>query len=666
MTELVQEMLAWIGANPHWAYLIIFLVAMTESLALVGMLVPGAVMMVGAGPPIAAGVLGFWPVMAWAVGGAIVGDGLSYWLGHHYRERLRQIWPFTRYPDSLSRGERFFQQYGGKSVAFGRFVGPVRAVIPVVAGMMGMDPKRFLAANVLSAVAWAPAYIVPGIVLGASLELAAEATARLGILVLALILMLWLVFWGVHRLFLLYSPRAGRWVQGLLIWADVHPRLGEIARALADPHHPDARALTSLAGLLLLGALAFALMMGLAIAEAPDLRLNQMILNLALSLHTPGANHFMAAASRWGDLAVTLPLGLAVLIWFLARGQRRQTGYWIAALAFGLVAAPLLQWLLQVPRPDIGLEGLSPWSFPSSHILRATVIYGFLAVCLAGAGTMPQAWRWLPYALAAMLATTVAIARLYLGALWLTDVIGGLALGIAWVAALGLSFRRHTRPAPSWHGLAALAGAALVLAYGGASLSSHTSDLALYQPKQELITLPEAQWRTQDWQELPQWREDIRGTNGEPMNLQYAGDPQVLTQILMAQGWQATETLSFGNSLRLLSPSLSLMELPLIPHVHDGHYEDLGLVKPEGEDRRLVLRLWATPYLIDGRKPLWIGNVTSQQKRLILNLLAMPATEKDTATALSTAVPDFAILNPERPAVDGPWLLAGRETGGTQ
>ena len=89
MTELVQEMLAWIGANPHWAYLIIFLVAMTESLALVGMLVPGAVMMVGAGPPIAAGVLGFWPVMAWAVGGAIVGDGLSYWLGHHYRERLR-------------------------------------------------------------------------------------------------------------------------------------------------------------------------------------------------------------------------------------------------------------------------------------------------------------------------------------------------------------------------------------------------------------------------------------------------------------------------------------------------------------------------------------------------------------------------------------------------
>jgi membrane protein DedA with SNARE-associated domain len=661
MTELIQEMLAWIAANPHWAYLIIFLVAMTESLALIGMLVPGAVMMVGAGPPIAAGVLSFWPVMAWAVGGAIVGDGLSYWLGHHFRERLRLMWPFSRYPDSLSRGERFFEQYGGKSVAFGRFVGPVRAVIPVVAGMMGMDPKRFLVANVASAIAWAPAYIVPGIVLGASLELAAEATARLGVLALVLILTLWLVFWGVHRLFLFYSPRAGRWVKALLTWADVHPRLGEIARALADADHPDARTLAGLAGLLLLATLAFALMMGLAMGAAPELRLNQIALNLALSLHTPGANHLMAAANRLGDLAVILPLGGAVLIWLLAQGQRRQATYWIAALAFGLLAAPLLKWLLQVPRPDIGLEGLSPWAFPSSHMLRATVIYGFLAVCLAGAGAMPQAWRWLPYALAALLATAVGISGVYFGAHWLTDVIGGLALGLAWVAALGLSFRRHTRPAPSWHGLAALSSAVLVLAFGITSLSFHASDLALYQPKRDSIALPEAQWRAQDWLELPQWREDIRGTNGDPMNLQYAGDPQVLTRGLTAQGWRTAETLSFENAVRLLSPSLPLMELPLIPHVHDGHHEDLGLVKPEGEDGRLVLRLWATPYLIDGRQPLWIGNVTSQHKRLILNLLAIPATEKDTATALSTAALDFGALHPERPAADGPWLLEGMD-----
>lgn len=659
MTEFIQDMLAWIAANPHWAYLLIFAVAMFESLALVGMLVPGAVMMIGAGPPIAAGVLSFWPVMGWAVAGAIVGDGISYWLGHHYRERLKEMWPFSRYPDSMARGEKFFREYGGKSVAFGRFVGPVRAVIPVVAGMMGMEPKKFYLANVLSALAWAPAYIVPGIVLGASLELASEATARLGILALALILTLWLVGWGVHRLFLVYSPRAGRWVQGMLHWADVHPRLGEIARALADPHHPDARALASLAGFLLLGALAFALMLGLAIAEAPEWRLNQVVLNLALSLHTPSANHLMAALSRLGDLSVILPLGIAVLIWSLARGQRRQAGYWLAALAFGLLAAPLLKWLLQVPRPDIGLEGLSPWAFPSSHVLRATVVYGFLAVCLAGAGAMSLAWRWLPYASAALLITAVAIARLYFGVHWLTDVLGGLGLGLAWVGALGLSFRRHTRPAPSWHGLAAVSSLVLVLAYGLASLTFHRSDLALYEPKRERIDLTAAAWRTQDWARLPQWRTDLRGVNGQPLNLQYAGDPQALMRALESRGWQLADTLSPENAIRLLSPSLPLDQLPLIPHVHDGHHEDIALIKPEGEDNRLVLRLWATPYWIEGRWPLWIGNVTAQHRRLILNLLAIPATGTDIAQPLVKVLPDLTALAPRQPAAGGPWLLGG-------
>jgi len=656
MIEFIQDLLAWIAANPEWAYLLIFFVAMFESLALVGMLVPGAVLLVGAGPPIAAGVLSFWPVILWAIFGAIVGDGVSYWLGHHYRERLKEMWPFSRYPDSMARGERFFAQYGGKSVAFGRFVGPVRAVIPVVAGMMGMEPKRFYAANILSAIAWAPAYIVPGIVLGASLELAAEATARLGILALALILVIWLVVWGVHRFFLFYSPRAGRWVQGLLSWADVHPRLGEIARALADPNHPDASALAGLAGLLLLGAVAFALIFGLAMGAPPELSLNQMVLNLALSLHSPGGDHLMIAASRLGDLSLILSLGVAVLLWLFWRGQRRLAGYWLAALAFGVLAAPLLKWLLHVPRPEIGLVGLSQWSFPSGHTLRATVVYGFLAVCLAGAGAMPLKWRWLPYAAAGLLMAAVGIARLYLGAHWLTDVVGALALGLAWVAALGLSFRRHTRPAPSWHGLAALSLLVLVTAYGLISLTWHQADLARYQPRQETIALTQAQWRTQQWRVLPQWRGDLRGDKSQRMNIQYLGDPQRLVKALAPAGWQAAEPLSADNAIRLLSPSLSLMQLPLIPQVHEGHHEDLSLVKADGEEGRLVLRLWATSYRIDDQ-PLWIGNVSAQHKRLILDLLAIPSTGTDTDGPLALAAPDFTPLNPERPAADGAWLL---------
>jgi undecaprenyl-diphosphatase len=657
MTDLLKELLAWVSANPEWAHLTVFLIALTESLAVVGMVVPGVIMMLGAGALVATGALGFWPVCLWAVAGAVAGDGLSYWAGRHFRDRLRQLWPFSRYPESLERGERFFQRYGGKSVAFGRFVGPVRAIIPLVAGMMGMTPARFLIANVLSAIAWAPAYLLPGIVFGASLELAAEAAVRLVILALSLVLGLWLLTWAVRRLFLFYSPRAGRWVEAMLRWAEVHPRMGEIARALADPHHPDAQTLTALAGTLLLATLLFALLAGMTLAEPPDLAVNRLVLDLALSLHSPAADHLMAAASRLADWAVILPLGLAVYGWLLARGQRRQANYWLAALAFGLLAAPLLKWLLQVPRPDIGLVGLSPWAFPSSHTLRATVVFGFLAVSLAGPIAVP--WRWIPYALAALLVAAVGISRLYFGAHWLTDVLGSLALGLAWVAALGLAYRRHTEPGSSWAGLAGLSALALGLAFGLTSLVSHQSDLTLYQPVREEIPMTASQWRQSGWQRASQLRADLRAVNDHPLNLQYAGDPQVLATALAEEGWQAADTLGPDNAMRLLSPSLPLEELPVVPHVHEGHHEDLALVRQDGADRRLVLRLWWTPFRIDGRLPLWVGNVTAQQKRVILGMLALPSTASDTDGPLRTAAEGFDKLSPFRPQPDAPLLLTG-------
>ncbi|MCU7854834.1 MAG: DedA family protein, partial [Candidatus Thiodiazotropha sp. (ex Lucinoma borealis)] len=179
MGEFFTPLLAWIGENPFWAGIAVFIVAFSESVALFGLLIPGVVMMFGFGALIATGTLNFWPVFWWSVTGAVAGDGLSFWLGRHFKEKLKDFWPFSRYPATLNRGIAFFERYGGKSVAIGRFFGPVRAIIPLVAGMLGMSPLRFLIANVASALVWAPAYLLPGIVFGASLELASEVAFRL-------------------------------------------------------------------------------------------------------------------------------------------------------------------------------------------------------------------------------------------------------------------------------------------------------------------------------------------------------------------------------------------------------------------------------------------------------------------------------------------------------
>ena len=169
MTEYFQQLLEWIQLNPEYAGLIIFSMALAESLAIIGVVIPGVVILFGAGTLIGAGIIDFWSSCLWAVAGAIIGDGLSYWLGHHF-EYITDRWKWARlHPDVMQKGFSFFEKYGDLSVALGRFFGPIRAVVPLLAGLMRMPPKRFYIANILSALVWAPAYLLPGMLVGAAM-----------------------------------------------------------------------------------------------------------------------------------------------------------------------------------------------------------------------------------------------------------------------------------------------------------------------------------------------------------------------------------------------------------------------------------------------------------------------------------------------------------------
>ena len=150
---MLDAVLNWIAINQSWAYIIVAVIAFGESLAIVGLIVPGAFLLFGIGGLIGLGQLEVWPTLISAMIGAILGDGISFWLGYHYREHLAQIWPFTRYPALIEKGKVFFKRHGGKSIIFGRFVGPIRPIVPAIAGMMRMSVPKYISINILSAVA---------------------------------------------------------------------------------------------------------------------------------------------------------------------------------------------------------------------------------------------------------------------------------------------------------------------------------------------------------------------------------------------------------------------------------------------------------------------------------------------------------------------------------
>lgn len=610
-------MVDWIAQHPYWSGFAVFLSALAESLAVVGVIVPGALIMFGAGALVAMGALDLRATLAWAIAGAVAGDGISYWLGHHYRERLRSLWPFCRYPGLIGRGELFFQRHGGKSVLLGRFIGPVRPMIPAVAGMLGMPPLRFYAVNLLSALAWAPAYILPGVVFGASLKLASAVAARLAAMFVAVALGLWIAISATRRLVLWLPSRMDRALTVFQAWASSPPRPGwarKLVAELLDPARPAARALLVLAAVLILGAWGFLGVLEDVVTGDPLVRVDSGVYHLLRGLRTPLADTVMIALTELGDAAVTLPVVIVVLLWLVLKRAWRVAAYWLGAVAFAAALVLALKASLRLPRPvPLLYDGAYGFAFPSSHATMSLVIYGFLGVLLAR--ELSARGRWLVFGVVVPLVGLIAFSRLYLGAHWLSDVLGGLAFGAAWVALLGIAYLRHPAPVLAVHGLAAVSLLTLLIAGGAHIAARYPADTERYAVRERVMALTEQAWWEGAWQALPAWRLDMEGEYEQPLTVQWVGSLQSLQEALRVHGWQASSPFSGRNCLLLLDMTRPAMQLPVLPLVHDGRNEALALIHAVAgaADKRLVLRLWAAQAMLQGQaQPVWIGTVTQE------------------------------------------------------
>ncbi|MBN9307851.1 DedA family protein [Devosia sp.] len=189
----LQLLLEQVAANLWLAIAFIFVIAATEAVFILGLFIPSTPVLLLAGGLIAEGRLPFREVYLAAVIGAVVGDAVSYTVGYWLKDRIRTIWPFRSYLGLIDRGEAFFASHGGKSVFIGRFVPGVKAVVPGIAGMFGMDYRRFSVINVTSAFAWAAAHILPGMLLSTwlrSMGLSLEGVIVVGALVLVALFLL--------------------------------------------------------------------------------------------------------------------------------------------------------------------------------------------------------------------------------------------------------------------------------------------------------------------------------------------------------------------------------------------------------------------------------------------------------------------------------------------
>jgi membrane protein DedA with SNARE-associated domain len=165
----------------------------------VGSFIPGSTVILSLSALIPVGDLSLTGVLGAAIGGAVIGDGLAYELGHRYPHRIRGIWPLNNYPTVVERSEAFFHNYGYAAVFLARFVPPVRAFVPITAGALGMAPIRFFPINIVAILCWATAHIVPGILAGEAYGHAGAFAGHLTMPIMAGIVAIGLLVWVVRR-----------------------------------------------------------------------------------------------------------------------------------------------------------------------------------------------------------------------------------------------------------------------------------------------------------------------------------------------------------------------------------------------------------------------------------------------------------------------------------
>jgi membrane protein DedA with SNARE-associated domain/membrane-associated phospholipid phosphatase len=662
----LHALISYLSAHPHLGLGAIFAASLLEAVAVIGTFIPGSSVVFVGGVLVGLKVLDPAWTTAAAVIGAILGDGVSYWLGRRYHDRIRTLGPFRRNPALFDRGQAYFAQNGGWSVFVGRFLGPLRAIVPVVAGMSDMPPTRFYIVNVLSALAWVVAHLAPGVLFGASLQLAGAISSRLVVLLILVVGAGWLLSRLVRLIHGRLQPVLVHGRDRIVMWARTGSSPAQrVVLALFDPQRPESAALLAAAVVLVASAWLFFGILEDVLSNDPLVQVDRTVFAVLQSVRSGWADSLMVAATEVGSAAVALPVIVAVALLLAARRCWRTLAYWLAAMGFAQVLVWVLKLSIGRARPSAIYSGIEQFSFPSGHAASSIVLYGFLAFLL-GRGQSARIKVGLSAAAASVIGL-IAFSRIYLGAHWFSDVLASLSFGLAWVALLGIAYAHHAhdeRLPARW--LAAVSLGTMTLAAGVYVGMRHEADVARYAHRPEHLWVLLANWSTLGWRTLPAARSDVGGDVEEPLALQWAATEQEISAVLVAAGWRVPSPWALNTALLWLLAHPPIQQLPVLPKFHQGEVQSIALTKAVDSRQRLVVRLWPSGHVVDptatgSPKPLWLGAVTIEWLQHPAGVFTIAATDPDFRSPLrllERELVDQAVAVEHRDRQGFPALLA--------
>lgn len=401
MGQWLDSITGWLSANPQWLGLAIFLVACVECLAIAGIIVPGTVLLFAVAVLAGSGALSLGETLLLGFLGGLLGDALSYTIGKCFHQNIRRLPVLRHHPEWIGSAESYFQRYGIASLLVGRFIGPLRPMLPMVAGMFDMPLPRFIAVSLVAGAGWSVAYLLPGWATGAAMRLPLPE---------------------------------GFWLDAGIIAGTLAALIGlSLNSSMRDQRH----------GTRLIAGLSFIALTGVFLGWPYLHEFDQGVMTLVQEHRSKAIDGAVVIVTRLGDFKTQFFLGGLLTGLLLLSRQWRHALFAGGTLIGTALANGSLKWLFARARPEVLSEPLTTYSMPSGHSSASFAFFLTLAV-LAGRG-MPARLRLTWVMMGCIPALAIALSRVYLGVHWPTDILAGALLACC-VCALSLTLVQNRQP----------------------------------------------------------------------------------------------------------------------------------------------------------------------------------------------------------------------------
>lgn len=629
--DLVNYIIPVIEQFRLLAYWVIMLFSFVESLAFVGVIIPGTFFNIMVGFLAAQGALNLITAIIFSAIGSACGDIVSYYLGSHSKNFFAENNKIFK-SSYLEKAKTFLYSHGGKSIFIGKFIGPFRPVIPFVAGLLKTERKVFISWSILSSFAWAATYLILGYFFGQAWQIIILWSTRAGIS-LAVLVAVFVLFYALKQTIINKGQKISlaiknsfttfytallnnNKIQNLLYR---YPKFFTFFANRFSARNFYGTPLTLLIIIFVYIGFLFGGTIESIIKLEAITQTDIRIANFLAAFRSPKLTVFFTWITLLGKTQIIFSFTIVALGTLVIWKKKRYIMPLLVTMGGSTIFSYITKITINRPRPSVALYLESTPSFPSAHATIAVAFYGFLTYIVL---RNIKSWRAKVnyFFLGFWIIALIGFSRVYLGVHFASDVWGGYLVGVLWLIVgisiteiLKIRMNKPENPLPHiLYNKALLTGLVFISAIFYIIFAQNYAPLitpALLNTNSTIIN-PVAVLASSPLR----YTEALFSEKQKPVNFIFLANSDTdLKDSFQKADWIIADNMRIDSVLKIITAKMvrkSYEASPVTSSFWNTNLHDFGFKKITLEDEKNIrhqIKIWGTGYITKDGKKIYVG-----------------------------------------------------------